>query len=148
MEVFLTCRAPASCNGPLGGALGDRRSRGAPRPPDTRGRALTEPALAVRLAPCPASSARRGAPPGGAFLGVGWGTQPWVGLAPATGAFTRHPPCLRRYQNRFVVGGAPPNNALQLRARRCVAHRMVDCFIEGSLAHKRNIGAAPASCKR
>jgi hypothetical protein len=29
-----------------------------------------------------------------------------------------------------------------------VAHRLVVCFIGCSLAHKRNVVAAPASCKR
>jgi hypothetical protein len=38
--------------------------------------------------------------------------------------------------------------ALQLRARRYVAHRLVVCFIGCSLAHKWNVVAAPASCKR
>jgi len=29
-----------------------------------------------------------------------------------------------------------------------LAIRLVVCFIGGSLAHQRNVGAAPASCKR
>ena len=43
---------------------------------------------------------------------------------------------------------AAQRTALQLRARRYVAHRLVVCFIKDSLAHKQNAVAAPASCKR
>jgi hypothetical protein len=38
--------------------------------------------------------------------------------------------------------------ALQLRARRSVADRRVECFIGRFLAHKWYVTAAPVSCKR
>ena len=50
-------------------------------------------------------------------------------------------------ENRRGVRAAQ-RTALQLRARRCWAHRLVVCFIECSLAHKQNVVAAPVSCKR